>query len=616
MMNRKNDQFVSIIDLIYENVANAPNKIAVETEDLCLTYDELDKKSNQLARYLRKIGASRGMLIACSMTNSLDLIIAIVGIFKAGGVYVPLEPSYPPARLAHMLETSKPDILLTTSKFKKIFNEFSGKLVALDREKKSINKQEPTRLITIFSPRDLAYIIYTSGSTGLPKGIMVEHQNLVQGIIAHQKYYPMEMKGLLSSPISFDVNILIIFSLLSSSGTLYISNQQSIKNPDLLPKIINNNSINYILCVPTLYSMLLEKKQVMPSLKVVSLTGESIFNSIPILHPTYSPNAMLYNEYGPSEYAIGTSIGKIYDPKEPKNVHLNIGKPLPNTKIYILDDNLNPVLENVKGEIFIGGPGLSRGYFNDLKLTQEKFIYFNSERVYRTGDFGYYSDDGNIVFAGRKDNQVKIRGHRVELTEIEYAIYKCPHVDKSIVLVPNNLGAEQCLVAYYSTLDGNEITNELRSHLSTLVPDYMIPQFFVHLKSFPLTPNGKIDRASLPNPLVINKKTVLSTKSTDLKTSLLKLWKKLLHLSKIKEDDSFFSLGGNSFTLAKLQTQIEKELKIKLSITELLQNTTIRDLNNYLLHKKNLQNSFIFHNDRLAKRKSAFSRFKKRAMNA
>ncbi len=604
-------KFTSTIQQFQKQAKQHPYAIAAIFEDKKLSYKELDRKSNQIAKYLRRIGVQSEVVVGLSLGNSLDLIVAIMGILKAGGVYLPIEPSYPRERIDYMLKDAKPFILITESSQTHQFIEFSGNIIHLDFVWAEILACDDDPLNISIEPSHLAYIIYTSGSTGNPKGIMVEHRSLSHGAVAHQKFYEGELVGLLSSSISFDVSLLIIFHLLLSGGAVYIPPAGSIFDAKNVIDLIENNSINYILCVPSLYSMLLNRSRKLPSLKIVSLTGENIPNSILTLHPQLAPNAILYNEYGPTEYAIGTTIAKIYDPKEQKMYPVSIGKPLPYTHVYILDENLQLVHNDTKGEIFIGGIGIARGYLNQPSLTAERFIPFQSTFLYRTGDYGRFLTDGNIEFLGRIDYQVKIRGHRVELGEVEHAISTYHKVDEAAVIACENANKNKYLVAYFTALASSDIKQELKSHLGNLLPKYMMPSIFVQLKSFSRTPNGKIDRNALPIEFESDEVSDEWPRS-ELEQALSEIWKQVLVLKVVSNEDNFFDLGGDSLGIARVQTQIETSLGIYVPITALFQYTTISQLAQYISQQNNKRVSPISQT-RSDKQRAAFQRFKLRA---
>ncbi|MCH9634044.1 MAG: Tyrocidine synthase 1 [Chlamydiae bacterium] len=582
---QQQNHFVSIKEMFEEASIKYADELAIISKNKNLTYKELDKASNQLASYLDKKGIAVGAIIGCCLDNSLELIVAILGILKSGRVYVPLDPSYPKNRLKYMLQDANPSIILTNSKLLPLFNSLSFNTILLNQEQDKINSCSKLPPSILIQPKQLAYIIYTSGSTGKPKGIMVEHVAAAHAAAAHTKYYKCKLKGLLSSTISFDVSLLLIFHILTSGGSLYIPHKNELRDISKLINIITKKSVNYLLCVPSLYSLILNKGNRLEYLKIVSLTGEVIPNSIINLHPKYAPNAILYNEYGPSEYAIGTSIAKIYDPDTRcLSSPINAGKPLTDTNIYILNSNLEPLPSNTKGEICISGNGIARGYLNNSDLSNEKFTYFNGFKIYRTGDFGKILPDGNLDFLGRMDRQIKIKGYRIELGEVEHVIQKYPNIDQAIVILKQKSNKDKFLVTYFTSVNSYMINeSELRNHLLKRLPAPACPSKFIYIDSFPLTPNGKIDLNSLSKITYDSPSRKKDKESqTDLEKQLIDIWETVLCLKSFDLNDHFFDLGGDSIGIVRVQTAIEKKLQIKLSVIELLEHPSISSLANFL----------------------------------
>jgi len=603
-------EFKNVLKLFEEQVSHSPNEVAVIFENSHLTYRELDRKSNQLARYLRQSGICAETLIGLSLSHSLNLIVGILGILKAGGVYVPIEPSYPRDRIDYMLQDAQPPLLITESSLFHQFKEFPGKIIQIDKCWEMMVALSDNLLddVTI-QPEHLAYVIYTSGSTGAPKGIMMEHKSFAHGAVAHREFYQGQLTGLLSGAISFDVSLLIIFHLLLSGGTIYIPSPNSLNDAADLVALIQNTSINYILCVPSLYSMILDKSRRLPSLKIVSLTGENIPNSIVNLHPQLVPNAILYNEYGPTEYAIGTTLAKIYDPIKKEVYAINVGKPLPNTHVYILDENLCPTADGASGEIFIGGAGVAKGYLNKPELTSEKFIYSQSTILYRTGDFGRFLPDGNLEFLGRIDYQVKIHGNRVELGEVEHVVCQHPQVNEAVVIAREGAYGDTQLAVYFTALTNEEIEEELKIHLAKSLPRYMIPSVFFQIQSFPRTPNGKIDRHIL-SMLFKKKKSEVEESQSELERALSEIWKRVLNVDSVSSKDNFFEIGGDSLGIARVQTLIETNLAIKISVAELFQYPTISQLAQHLTTRETKKFDSLSHQEIAKNKKLAFQKFK------
>ncbi len=576
------ETFVSFCDLFTQQTRANPSAIAVIYNGNSLTYEELDFRSILLANFLRENGVKSESPVALSIHNGMDLLVGILGILRSGGAYLPIDPNYPVERIKTMLEDAKPVLFLTEESLIAKFSFFHDKIALVNSAfpSESINQK------TTIQPNQLAYIVFTSGSTGKPKGIMLEHRALTYAALAHQKLHSARLVALMFGSIGFDASLLVITCTLISGGTVCIPKNEITNDPEQIIDLIQKHEINYTLCVPSFYMMLLDKSRELPSLLNIDLGGENMTSVIPDIHLKKAPNAMLYNIYGPSEYAIGAAFAKIYDPTNKEITKITIGKPFPNTQVYILDENLKRTPTNTKGEIFIGGPGLARGYLNNSVLSEEKFIWVSFPdqdpmRLYRTGDYGRFLPDENLEFLGRMDYQVKIRGNRVELGEIEHATCQYQKVKEAAVIVHEEPKGNKHLVTYFTSVDETNITEELKSHLTKLLPKYMIPSAFVQLDFFPRTPNGKIDRNALPPVFQKEQKNIVEPQST-LEKALTEIWKRILHLRVVGTEDNFFDMGGDSLTIASVQTQIEIGLGINVPITVLFQYPTISRLSQYL----------------------------------
>lgn len=607
--------FCEFFHLIAEKKPHHP---AIVFNGSTLSYQQIDQISDSLAYYLKSNGIKPNMIIGVFLPNSINLIISILAILKTGAVYLPLDPSYPEDRLNHMLFDASPTIILSETIYKTKLTLFTKKIFFFDLDlKNTLSNFKQDCRFDYFNPppENLAYIVYTSGTTGHPKGIMVSHDACHTIIKAHEPYYPEEIKALLFGPISFDVSILIIFYTLSHGGTLYIPEESKSINIENMIKLINQHQINFLIMVPSLYLNILNCQKLLPSLKSVSLTGEVIPQSLFNLHKKIAPESILYNEYGPSEYAIGTSIDQIYNPTTQIIKECTIGKVLPEAQIYILDSNQKPVPKSEPGEIYIGGKGLAKGYLNLDALTKEKFQYVSINdqlpiRLYRTGDFGQYLDDGFIKFLGRKDSQIKIRGLRIELSEIEQQIHKIPNIKECAIVVIEDK-EEKTLIAFYSAYS-QEITPEfIRSFLIKNLPNPMIPSRFILLDKFPLSPNGKIDKKALTHQLDLSLK-LSNNYNCSLTNNLIDIWHEVLKSEKITPHDNFFDLGGDSIQIALVKTMIKQKLNLEISITDLFQFPTIQQLVAFINNRKDLQSN-PFHqkvSDNCKDQKASFIRFK------
>jgi polyketide synthase PksJ len=566
---------------LFENVVEKnPTKIAAIFENSQLTYEELDQKSTRLARYLISQRIVPGTIVGLSVDCDFNLRIGIFGILKAGGAYLPLDYNYPKERLRWMIEDANPILILTDSKIAHHFNGYQTRVIPMDNLGPITDREEPL-INPVLSPEQLAYVVYTSGSTGKPKGIMIPHRSLPHAALAHADYYPNPIIALVTGSISFDASILTIFHTLIAGGTLVLIGQTFLIDADKISNLIHANSVNYILSVPSFYSMLLDESRDFPKLKHVSLAGENLPRDLPELHAKSAPNAYLYNEYGPSECAIGATLAKIYDPLERKIEKITIGKPQPDTQVYLLNEKMELVSPGERGEICIAGIGLALGYLNRPDLTASKFVEVSLDgqsvlRLYRTGDYGRILPDGNLDFLGRIDHQIKIRGYRIELGEIETTICQYEGIKEAVVIVREDAQGNKRLVAYYTSIGNVDLSSGLREYLNRNLLNVMVPSTLMRVERFSLTANGKIDREALPKvkePSINHVKT-----ENELENALLAIWKRILNHEIVGIHDNFFDLGGDSLSLARVQTAIQKELGLKIPIVDLFHYPTIAQL--------------------------------------
>ncbi len=498
---RSQNTIKNFIHLFLEQADKHPDQTIAIDQTGSITYKELNNKSDILAIFLLKNGINANDLVGLCARFNTDFIVSMLGIIKAGAVYFPLDHEYPRKYLHHMVRDSKPTLILVEPQFASLFN--GNKLIEIEKKIFDTKDNEQNNLANIaIQPENLAYVVYTSGSTGLPKGIMITHESLANVALAHRAYYPSGMRMLLSGGVCFDANLLVVFHALANNAPLYLFNYDVKDAVDDLLHFIQVNSIGFMISVPSHYLKLLKKNIPLPFLRCVSLTGENLPRSLCLLHTKLAPNALLYNEYGPTEYAIGATIAKIYDPQSSLVRQITVGNALPNTQVYILDNNLNVLPKGAKGEIFIGGIGLAQGYINNEKLTDEKFIYIESQenellRLYRTGDIGRFLPNGELEFLGRVDHSVQIHGQRVNLGEVEHYISQRSSIQESVVLFRSNPRGEKQLVVYFTAFKKTAKSCLLR-YLKTLIPKH-VPFSVIQINKFPLSPNGKVDRSVLIN---------------------------------------------------------------------------------------------------------------------
>ena len=580
----------TINELFEEQVESVPDEIAVVYEDQRLTYRELNEKANQLARVLRGKGVKADKAVGIMVDRSIEMIVGIMGIIKAGGAYLPISTEYPEDRIKYMLEDSNTNILLTQNCFMDKL-KLDGDIVAIDD--RHLYQGDKTNLGKVSNSKNLAYIIYTSGSTGRPKGVMIEQRSVINLVTALFKNiyarYDKHLNVAVVAPYVFDASVKQIFPSLLMGHSLYIVPENARRDGEKLLQYYNENSIDLSDGTPMHMEMLLDviKADSKNNMKLrhFVIGGDTLSKkSVESFIKNYK-NCCITNIYGPTECCVDATAYLI-EPEKMASINIiPIGKPLANQKIYILNKHMQPVPVGVNGEMYISGEGLARGYINNLKLTKERFIhnpFVPGERMYKTGDLARWLKDGNIEFVGRADYQVKIRGYRIELGEIESQLLKNQEIKEAVVLDKQDSNGNKYLCAYISS--DREITvSELRKSLSQRLPDYMIPAYFIQMESFPLTLNGKINRKALPEPTgEINIGIEYAAPRNEMEEKLVKIWSNVLGVEKVGIDDDFFALGGHSLKAIKMLSIIHRELEVSISVSEVFKNPTVRQLGEYI----------------------------------
>ncbi|MGX5686870.1 amino acid adenylation domain-containing protein [Chryseobacterium cucumeris] len=573
----------TIVDLFEEQVQKTPDNIAVVFEKTELKYEKLNAISNQLAHYLRaNFDITSDNLIGIKLDRSERMIIAILGILKAGAAYVPIDINYPQERIDYIEKDSNCKVVIDEI----TFGEF-------EKIKKNYPK---TDIGKINQPYDLAYVIYTSGTTGNPKGVMVEHSSVVsicENWRVHYGLNQIEVNLLQLASISFDVFVGDICRSILTGGKMIICSNDIKLNPEHLYELMQEQKISILEGTPSLLLPLMEfissENKDYGFFKILIFGSDSFNNQdYNALKDKFGSTIKIINSYGVTEATIDSTY---YDDYKKNLVGFTpIGKPFSNTKIIILDSYGNLVPSGVYGEVYIGGNGLARGYFNNQDLTVQKFInnpFESTERLYKTGDVGRWFPDGNIDFMGRKDNQVKIRGYRIELGEIENALQQKKDIDTCIVLARSNDSGEKYLVGYIVSKKEQKVS-DLIDHLQNILPNYMVPSYFVQIDALPLTPNGKIDRNALPSPKEsrISSGTEYIAPRTGLEQELVIIWQQVLGIEKIGIKDDFFELGGHSLTVTKLLSNINRQFEVKITFKEIFSNTTLEDQVKIILQAK------------------------------
>jgi len=584
------DKNVCLHELFEAQVKLTPQGIAVVFQGQQLTYEQLNQQANQLAHYLQKLGVAPETLVGICVNRSLEMVIAILGILKAGGAYVPLDPTYPKERLEIISADCKLSLILTQQSLLEKLPANNAHLICLDTHKNTFNQESEENPHSSVTSQNLAYIIYTSGSTGKPKGVQIAHTGVINLLNSMTKKLGLtseDVSGAIAS-MAFDISVAEIFLPLSLGGKVVVITREVVLDGKQLSATLTNAGITIMQTTPATWEILLKSHwQGSNKLKVIC-GGEALTQKL--AKDLQNKCASLWNIYGPTENSVWSSI---YQVESPETV-IPIGKPFANIEIYILDAHLQPVPIGVFGEIHLGGVGLTRGYLNLPQLTQEKFIPhpFKNDpqaRLYKTGDLARYLSDGNIEFLSRIDHQVKVRGFRIELGEIESVIATYPGVKETVVIVREDIPNDKRLVAYIIPQQPELITSDdLRSFLNQKLPNYMIPNAFVFLATFPLTPNRKIDRSSLPAPQHSRSQleNLIAQPTDKIEQELHHIWLKLLQIQPINTQDNFFALGGHSLLAVKLATEIERTFNKNIPLSLIFQSPTIEQIAKFLREDK------------------------------
>ncbi|MDF5711727.1 MAG: amino acid adenylation domain-containing protein [Nostoc sp. S4] len=580
-------------------VERSPQAIAVVFENTQLSYQQLNQRANQLAHYLRTLGVKPEVLVGIYLERSLEMVVGLLGILKAGGAYVPLDPTYPSERLAYILEDSQISAILTTQQLVNSLPKSLAHIVCLDSDWQVINENNQENLVCNATPDNLIYTIYTSGSTGQPKGVMITHYGICNQLTWRQTTFRLTQldKVLQNISLSFDPSVWQIFWPLCFGAQLIMARPSGNQDTKYLVELIIKQQITIIALVPSILRVLLDEKEIenCQSLRHITCGGEALpVELIERFFTKLNLDNVLYNCYGPTEASIDATFWKC----DRTNNYLiaPIGYPIANTQIYILNENLEPVAIGQSGELHIGGAGLARGYLNRPDLTSEKFIPnpFSKQpeaRLYKTGDLARYLDNGSIEFLGRFDNQVKVRGFRIELAEVEAILAQHVGIQQTVVIAREDNPGDQRLVAYIVPNKEQIPTfDELRHFLKQKLPNYMLPNSFVLLNALPLTPNGKVNRCALPAPNQTRQQSKDSfvAPQDELELHLTKIWEKVLGIQPISIKHNFFDMGGYSLLAVRLFAEIDRTLGKNLPLATLLQAPTIEELAKILRNPSSL----------------------------
>ena len=571
-------QNLCIHNLFERQVLQQPEQVAIISQKGELTYEALNQQANQIAHHLQSLGAQPESLVGICVDRSIQMVAALMGILKAGCAYVPLDAKYPKERLGFIIEDTQIPLLISQSSMENILPSHDAKTILLDTDWSEIEQQNTTNLNSAVQSDNLSYVIYTSGSTGRPKGVAIEHRNAIDLAVWSQDYFdPDCWSGVLgSTSICFDLSVFEIFVTLGSGGTLILA-----ENALEVPHLKAAEKIKLINTVPSAIDALHAVNGIPQSVHTINLAGEPLQNALVQKLYQLEQVKSVYNLYGPSEDTTYSTAVRIE--KGATNVP-TIGRPLPNSRVYLLDAQMKPVPDGMDGEIYIAGAGLARGYLNRPEMTAEKFIAnpfsdVPGDRLYKTGDLAIQLPDGNLKFLGRIDHQVKIRGFRIELGEIEAALIDQGSINKVIVMAREDENGSPRLVAYVVPLTEQQesITPQrLNSYLAEKLPVHMVPSAFVVMDELPLTPNGKIDRRALPIPQwSCTERGDFVAPKTTVEIQLAVIWSRILKVEQIGIHETFCSLGGHSLMALHLIHEVQTEFELEVPMSLFLEKPTI-----------------------------------------
>ena len=575
--------------LFEQEVLRSPGAVALVSASgrEALTYAEVNARANRLAHHLRGLGVGPDVLVAIELERSLDAIVAMLGVLKSGGAYVPVDPMLPLERLSTLLEDARPAVVVTREELADALPSNWAQLVCLDADGESIARQSDENPIRVGSASSLAYVLYTSGSTGVPKGVAVVHRGVVRLVrgTRYARFGPNEV-FLQAAPLSFDASTFEIWGALLNGGRLIVLPAPTPGLDDLAEAIRRHHVTTLWLTAGLFHLAVEERLSDLRSLRQLLAGGDVLSPARVRTALRELPGCVLINGYGPTESTTFAACHRIRHLDE-NTATVPIGRPIANTQIYLLDSEQRWVPPGEVGEVYIGGDGLARGYWNRLQLTAEAFVEspFSADpsaRLYRTGDLARLLPDGNLEFVGRLDRQIKIHGYRVELGEIETMLQRRPSVAQNVVACRETPDGSRRVVAYVVLRPGMEAGgDELRAWLQQRLPDYMVPTVVARLSSLPLTPNGKLDRKALPEPERFASRTLAPPRSP-MEEQIADIWRAVLRTDEVGCEENFFDLGGDSLLLIEAHAKLQKRLAVGLPITKLFEHPTVQSLARFL----------------------------------
>lgn len=565
----------TLLELLATQIQAHPDEAAMIFKDEKLTYRQLDELTNGLAAQIVENGTDKKAIAIC-LDYSFEMLIAMVGILKAGCAYVPIDPTYPNDRIDYILNDIQADLVVTAPAYQSLFTKQSQLTTLLLNKEEVVRATALTNLPSV-EPSDLAYIIYTSGSTGMPKGVMVPHSAIANELAFYSKYFEFKVgdRQLLLANFVFDASVEQIFLPLVSGSTLVMITRAEIIEPQLLERAIDENGITHFQATPSLIQTITPRSYT--RLKRVCSGGEACPTS---LAKAWSPFVEFYNKYGPTEAAVNVSC-HLFQTEKAYSETLPIGNPIDNARLYVLDQNLQLIPPGLIGELYIGGIGVSKGYLNRPKLTTERFLdspFVEGERLYKTGDRVRMLTDGNLEFRGRMDDQVKIRGYRIELGEIEANLMSTAMLKACAVATKPSASGDLRLIAY--VVSKEEFDKErMEDNLRDKLPTYMHPSLIIELDEIPLTTSGKVNRKLLPQPKDSDFQSEdFVAPRNDLERNIAEVWKHFLGLNEVSIHADFFRLGGHSLLAMRVVSAIQIESQLNISVGDLFRNPTIAGL--------------------------------------
>jgi amino acid adenylation domain-containing protein len=575
-------------ELFEAQVSRTPDAVAVVDENASLTYDELNRRANKLAHVLKSWGVRPDVLVAICIDRSVEMVIAILGVLKAGGAYLPLAPDDPLERLSVILEDTNAPVVLTTSILADKLPAQFAQVLCLDTDWNLATAESDSNLARAAAAENLAYVLYTSGSTGKPKGVMVTHRGLVNYLNwCSDAYRVADGSGsLVHSPLTFDLTVTSLLSPLCVGRTVTLVRDDP-ANAGLAASLRRLGDYSLIKITPahlTLLQYSISDRAVTEWPRLLVVGGEALTDEALTFWQQLSPETKIVNEYGPTETVVGCCVYEVTTADVPDgDGRVPIGRPIANTHLHVLDAGMQPVPIGVAGELYVGGFGVARGYLNAPELTAERFVPdpFSATpggRLYRSGDLVRYLADGNLDFIGRRDDQVKLRGYRIELGEIESVLATHSIVREAIVILREDIPGKKQLVAYVVAAGPSPEVGELRRHLSERLPEYMVPASFVILDVLPRTPNGKIDRQALPAPVEGQDTELFIAPRTPVEEVLCGVWIELLGVNQIGVYDNFFDLGGHSLMAVQLLSRLRSIFQLELPLQFVFEAPTIAEL--------------------------------------